>query len=79
MPNIGSVLKEEITRLSRKESRSQVEPTRKAGAQHRRDIAKLKLQVAQLERQLALLARKVLGAPVAYRKRKPNCTPRPIS
>jgi DNA-binding transcriptional regulator YiaG len=63
MPNIGTVLREEITRLSRKESRGQVDPTRKATAQHRRDIAGLKRKVAQLERQVALLSRKALGAP----------------
>ena len=62
MPNIGTVLKDEINRLSRKECRRQVEPTRKAIAQHRRDIAALKQQVAGLERQLALLARKGAAA-----------------
>ena len=63
MPNIGSVLKEEIVRLSRKESRSQIDPTKKATIRHRREIAELKRQVAQLERQVALLSRKTLGAP----------------
>ena len=58
MPNIGTVLREEISRLSRKESRGQIEPTKKATTTHRRDIAMLKRQVAQLERQVALLARK---------------------
>ena len=62
MPNIGTVLREEISRLSRKESRNQIESTRKATVQHRRDIAVLKRQVAQLERQVTLLSRKVLGA-----------------
>ena len=61
MPNIGTVLREEITRLSRKESRSQNDRTKKATAQHRRDIAGLKRQVAQLERQVGLLVRKVYG------------------
>lgn len=65
MPNIGTVLKEEIARLSRKEIRSQVDPTRKSTAQHRRDIAALKRQVTQLERRVALLSRKTLGAPAA--------------
>lgn len=65
MPNIGTVLREEISRLSRRESRSQVEATRKATAQHRRDIAALKRQVAQLQRQVTLLSNKVLGAPPA--------------
>lgn len=62
MPNIGSVLKEEIVRLSRKETRSQIYPSKKATIRHRREIAELKRQVAQLERQMALLLRKTLGA-----------------
>ena len=62
MPNIGSVLKEEIVRLSRRESRSQVDSTRKATMRHRREIAALKRDVVQLERQVALLSRKVLAA-----------------
>jgi hypothetical protein len=61
MPNIGTVLREEISRLSRRESRSQVDATKKATAQHRRDIAALKRQVAQLQRQVTLLSRKVLA------------------
>jgi DNA-binding XRE family transcriptional regulator len=65
MPNIASALKEEIVRLSRKESRSQVDPTKKAAIRHRRDIAELKRQVGKLERQVALLSRKTLGAPAA--------------
>jgi len=62
MPNVGAVIRKEITRLSRKESRSQVEPTKKATVHHRHEIATLKRQVAQLLRQMALLNRKVLGA-----------------
>jgi DNA-binding transcriptional regulator YiaG len=61
MPNIGTVLKVEIARLSRKEIRSQVDPTKKVTAQHRRDIAVLKRQVAQLERQVTQLSSKLLG------------------
>jgi DNA-binding XRE family transcriptional regulator len=62
MPNIGTVLREEIARLSRKESRNQVSATKKATAQHRRDIAGLKRQVAQLQRQVTYLARKFPSA-----------------
>ena len=62
MPNIGALLKEEIVRLSRKETRSQVDPTKKASAQQRKEISALKSQVAMLEKQVALLARKILGA-----------------
>ena len=63
MPNIGSMLKEEIIRLSRKESRSQIEPTKKAAIRQRREVAELRRQVAQLARQVGLLSRKTLGAP----------------
>ena len=62
MPNIGTVLREEISRLARKEGRSQINATRKITAQHRRDIAGLKRQVAQLQRQVAQLLRKVTAA-----------------
>jgi DNA-binding XRE family transcriptional regulator len=63
MPNIGSLLKDEIVRLSRRESRSQVDSTRKATIRHRHEIAALKRGIAQLERQVALLSRKALGPP----------------
>ena len=46
MPNIAAVLREEISRLSRKEVRSQVDATKRATTQHRRHIATLKRQVA---------------------------------
>jgi len=71
MSNIGTVLREEITRLSRKESRSQVDPTKKATAQHRRDIAALKRQVTQLERQVTLLTRKVVATASAVSSDSP--------
>ncbi|MEO8536413.1 MAG: helix-turn-helix transcriptional regulator [Betaproteobacteria bacterium] len=58
MPNIGAVLKQEITRLARKETRSQVGSARKALAQMRRQIATLKRQVSTLERQLAVVGRR---------------------
>lgn len=61
MPNIGALLKQEITRLSRREIRGQVQATKKASSQYRRHIAQLKRQVAALERQMALLQRRVLG------------------
>jgi len=65
MSNIGTVLRDEIAKLSRRETRRQVDPARKATAQHRRDIAELKRQVAQLERQVALLSRRMLDRPAA--------------
>ena len=48
MPNIASALKEEITRLARKEVRAHVESLKKASNLYRRDIAELKRQVAKL-------------------------------
>ena len=75
MPNIGSVLKEEIIRLSRKESLSQIDPTRMAATRQRREVAELRRQVAQLTRQVGLLSRKTLGAPTvgpAHDKGKPT-------
>jgi hypothetical protein len=41
MPNIGTVLKEEIVGLSRKESRGQIDPTKKTTTQLRHDVAAL--------------------------------------
>lgn len=55
MPNIASVLKEEITRLARKEVRSILEKTRKAASLHRRELAILKGQVSDLKRQVTAL------------------------
>lgn len=57
MASIGTLLKSEITRLSRREIRSQVEPVKKASAAYRRHIAALKRQVHALERQVAVLNR----------------------
>ena len=62
MPNIAALLKQEISRLSRREVRSQTATTKKASAQYRRNIASLKRQVAKLERQVALLSAKILSA-----------------
>jgi DNA-binding XRE family transcriptional regulator len=56
MPNIGNVLREEILRLARKEYRNQNAATKKAAAQHRRDIAELKRQVATLQRTVSALS-----------------------
>jgi DNA-binding transcriptional regulator YiaG len=50
MPNIGSVLKDEILRLARKEMKSNLEALKKSSTAYRREIAELKRQVAQLSR-----------------------------
>lgn len=52
MPNIATVLKEEIRRLAKKEVKAQVGATRRATIQYRRDIAKLKRLVGQQEKEI---------------------------
>jgi len=55
MPNLGSILKDEIRRLARREIRSQVAVTKRAAAQHRRDIAELKRLVKDLSNRIGFL------------------------
>lgn len=50
MPNIASILKDEITRLARKELRGVLASVKKSSAQYRSDIAALKRKVKDLER-----------------------------
>lgn len=57
MPNIGAILKDEISRLCRREVRRQVQPIRKTSAAYRRDIAALKRQVQELQRRASTLAK----------------------
>lgn len=71
MSSLGTMLKGEITRLSRKEARVQVEPLRKANATYRRDIAELKRQVTLLQRQLTGLSRARKNAPEQAAEAKP--------
>lgn len=58
MPNLASVLKDEILRLARKEVRSEIDGLKKASAQFRANIAALKRQVSTLEKQQARLEKK---------------------
>ena len=57
MPNIASVLKDEISRVARKELRHETETLKKSSAQYRSDIAGLKRRVAALEQQVARLGK----------------------
>ena len=50
MPNIASVLKDEIARLAKKEIRKEIEGLRKSSAQYRSEISDLKRRVASLEK-----------------------------
>jgi len=62
MPNIGSVLKDEISRLAKREIRRELAVLKKASAAHRRHIAALKRQTAALQRQNAILSKGVSRA-----------------
>ncbi len=55
MSQLVSVLKQEITRLARKEVAAGTKVLRKANAQYRRDIAQLKRQTDALSKQVAYL------------------------
>jgi len=64
MPNIATVLREEILRLARKEARKQTDPLKKASAQYRRDIAELKRRLSEVQRKLGPLQKQVFqGTP----------------
>jgi DNA-binding transcriptional regulator YiaG len=49
LPNLATVLREEIRRLARRELRRQTGTLAKSSAQYRRDIAALKRRVSKLE------------------------------
>ena len=57
MPNIAAILKAEIARVSRKQSKTEGEALKRASAQYRSDIAALKRRVLQLERLVAKVAK----------------------
>jgi len=50
MSNIAKILKEEITRIARRESRASLERTRKVLSQQRQEIAALKARLKLVER-----------------------------
>jgi DNA-binding transcriptional regulator YiaG len=60
MPNIASVLKEEIVRLARKQLRSETAGLKKASAKYRSEIAALKRSVAALGRQMSRIERRTV-------------------
>lgn len=64
MANLGALLKQEISRLSRREARGETGAIKRATAQFRHDIAALKRKVVDLERQLSQVGRH--GAPSAH-------------
>ena len=65
MPNIAVTFRQEITRLARREIRSQTQGLRKASAQFRRDIAGLKRHASALKAEVARLEQR-FGKDVAH-------------
>jgi DNA-binding transcriptional regulator YiaG len=59
MPNLAVTFRQEITRLARREIRSQTQGLRKASAQFRKDIAELKRHASKLKSEVARLERQV--------------------
>jgi DNA-binding transcriptional regulator YiaG len=59
MPNIATMLKQEIVRLARKEVRQQTSVLKRASAQYRKDIAELKRRLSDLQRQVVPLKKQV--------------------
>jgi DNA-binding XRE family transcriptional regulator len=59
MPNIASLLKSEITRIARKELRSEIEALKKALSSHRAEIAALKRRAQSLESELRRVQKSV--------------------
>jgi DNA-binding transcriptional regulator YiaG len=67
MPNIAVVLKDEIARIARKETRAQTAEFKKASAQYRTHIAGLRRRIDELERQLKRVSKasgRATAAPV---------------
>jgi len=65
MPNVSSILKAEITRISRKEVRSATAKLKKAAAVYRSQIAELKRRAEFLEQRVRKLSRGQNIAPEA--------------
>ena len=61
MPNLQTVLKQEIQRLARREIRAELGAAKKAVARHRRDIAELKRRSADLEQRVRYLESREAG------------------
>lgn len=75
MPNIGILLKGEISRLCKREIRKELASVRKTSATYRHDIAALKRQMATLQRKTGSLEKR---ANVAGEKKPATLPDRPV-
>ncbi len=62
MPNIGTALKSEISRVSRKEVRAETQVLKKSVTQYRSQIAELKRRMQTLEQQINRIRKAPAGA-----------------
>jgi len=71
MSTIAAVLKQEITRLARREARNLVKPLHKASARFRKDIAELKRENAKARAEMLRLQRQASSVGTAPNKETP--------
>ncbi|WP_332815332.1 helix-turn-helix domain-containing protein [Ramlibacter sp.] len=72
MANIGTVLKEEIARVARKQQRAELAHLKKSVAQYRSQIAQLKRRMQALEQQVRKQARSAGRAPAVQEDEGPS-------
>lgn len=72
MPNVGLALRQEISRLAKKEAKTQVEGLRAATNRYRHEIAALKRQLASLEKVVATNGRTYRRAPAEESENVPT-------
>jgi len=59
MPNITSVLRDEITKVSRKHIKADTEQLKKSSAKYRSEIAAMKRRITDLEQQMSRLLKTI--------------------
>lgn len=79
MPNVSALLKEEITRLARKEIRKETEALKSASARYRSEIAALKRHLELLEKSITCAARAKHAQPAVRPDSEDSGTPRRYS
>lgn len=63
MPNIAIALRDEMSRVAKKATKSELQILKKANAAHRHDIARLKRDVADLQKVVHRLAKGTVARP----------------
>ena len=71
MPNLASILRQELARIARRQVRSETAALKRASATHRSEIAALKRRAAELERRLRAAAGRAPSAPASAANDEP--------